>query len=158
MLEIVRIENILVNQKPNSWEEAISIVGKLLEDSGSTHAKYTQAMIDAVKQLGPYIVIGKHIAIAHAAPEIHVHKNDMSVAILSRPVAFGSLNDPVKVLFALASVDGKSHLEKLMELARIIGEDDEVVELLSECSTSDEVYEIINGVNNGRVPLSHRKG
>ena len=158
MLEIVRIENILVNQEPNNWEEAITLVGELLENSGSINAKYTEAMIDAVKQLGPYIVIGKHIAIAHAAPEIHVHKNDMSVAILSKPVAFGSQNDPVKVLFALASVDGKSHLEKLMELARIIGEDDEVVECLSRCTTKEEVYEIINGVNNGRVPLSHRKG
>lgn len=158
MLEIVRIENITVNQKPNDWEEAITLVGKLLENSGSISAEYTKAMIDAIKRLGPYIVIGKHIAIAHAAPEVYVHKNDISVAILSKPVAFGSQNDPVKVLFALASVDGKSHLENLMELARIIGEDDEVVEILSKCMTKDEVYGIINGVNNGRVPLSHRKG
>ena len=100
MLEIVRIENILVNQEPNNWEESISIVGQLLENAGSINAKYTEAMIEAVKQLGPYIVIGKHIAIAHAAPELHVHKNDMSVAILSKPLAFGSRNGAVKVLFA----------------------------------------------------------
>ena len=50
MLEIVRIENILVNQEPNNWEESISIVGQLLENAGSINAKYTEAMIEAVKQ------------------------------------------------------------------------------------------------------------
>lgn len=158
MNELLKIENIKVNQEPESWEESIKIVGDLLLKSGSIEEAYTQAMIDAVKSLGPYIVIGKHIAIAHAAPEKHVLMNDLSCAILSKPVDFGSKNDPVKVLFAISSVDGNSHLEKLMSLAKVIGEDDEVVNRLSECKTVESVFEIINGVNSGTRPLSHREG
>lgn len=158
MLEIIKKENILVNQEPRDWEDSITLVGEVLENAGSIENAYTQAMIAAVKQHGPYIVIGKHFAIAHAAPEVYVRNNDMAVAILAKPVDFGSQNDPVKVLFAIASVDGKSHLEKLMELVRIVSEDEGIINHLSECTTKEAVYAIINGENNGRVPLSHRKG
>lgn len=158
MRELIHLENIVVNQEPSSWQEAIKTVGDLLLLSGSIEEAYTQAMIDAVNDLGPYIVIGQHIAIAHAAPEKYVKKNGLSCAILSKPVEFGSQNDPVKVLFAISSVDGKSHLDMLMDLAKIIGEDDEVVTLLSQCTSKESVYGIINGVNSGTRPLSHREG
>ncbi len=49
-------------------------------------------------------------------------------------------------------------MNMLMDLAKIIGEDDEVVTLLSQCTTVESVYEVINGVNNGTRPLSHREG
>ena len=158
MNELIKLENIKVNQEPSSWQESIRIVGKLLLDSSCIDEEYIDAMIDAVTDLGPYIVIGKHIAIAHAAPEKHVKNNGLSCAILSKPIEFGSQNDPVKVLFAISSVDGKSHMNMLMDLAKIIGEDDEVVNRLSECKMVDSVYDIINGVNNGTRPLSHREG
>ncbi len=158
MNELLKLENIKVNQEPETWEASIKIVGDLLLESGSIEEAYTQAMIDAVNDLGPYIVIGQHIAIAHAAPEKYVLRNDLSCAILSKPIDFGSKNDPVKVLFAISSVDGKSHMNMLMDLAKIIGEDDEVVTLLSQCTTKESVFEIINGVNNGSRPLTHREG
>jgi len=158
MNELIKLENIKVNQEPSSWQESIRIVGKLLLDSNCIDEEYIDAMIDAVNNLGPYIVIGKHIAIAHAAPEKYVKSNGLSCVILSNPVEFGSQNDPVKVLFAISSVDGKSHMNMLMDLAKIIGEDDEVVTLLSQCTTVESVYEVINGVNNGTRPLSHREG
>ncbi len=158
MNELIKLENIKVNQEPSSWQESIKIVGEMLLDSSCIDEEYIDAMIDAVNDLGPYIVIGKHIAIAHAAPEKHVKNNGLSCAILSKPIEFGSQNDPVKVLFAISSVDGKSHMNMLMDLAKIIGEDDEVVTLLSQCTTEESVYEVINGVNNGTRPLSHREG
>lgn len=158
MNELIKLENIKVNQKPSSWQESIRIVGDLLLNSNCIDQEYIDAMIEAVNDLGPYIVIGKHIAIAHAAPEKHVKNNGLSCAILSKPIEFGSQNDPVKVLFAISSVDGKSHMNMLMDLAKIIGEDDEVVTLLSQCTTVESVYEVINGVNNGTRPLSHREG
>jgi len=158
MNELIKLENIEVNQEPSTWQDAIKIVGQLLLKSDCIEEKYIQAMIDAVNDLGPYIVIGQHIAIAHAAPEKYVKSNGLTCAILSKPIEFGSQNDPVKVMFAISSVDGKSHLNMLMDLAKIIGEDDEVVTLLSKCITKEAVYEIINGVNDGTRPLSHREG
>jgi len=157
MVEIIKMKNILVNQEPETWQDAIRNVGNILVNSGSTSVQYIDAMISAVDNLGPYIVIGKHLAIAHAAPGIYVNENDLSVSILSKPVNFGSENDPVSVLFALSSVDGKSHLNELVQLAQVLGEDDQIINRLGSCHTPEEVYRIINGDNNSMELLSHRK-
>lgn len=56
-------------------------------------------MIRAVNDYGPYIVIGKHMALAHARPEDGVNKLGVSVATIEQPIDFGNPEmDPVKII------------------------------------------------------------
>ena len=55
-----------LQQEAGSWEEAVRLAGGLLERQGHIDPSYTEAMVNMVKELGPYIVIMPGVALAHA--------------------------------------------------------------------------------------------
>lgn len=100
------------------WRQAIAASGAGLVASDCATSDYTAAMIHAVEELGPYIVIAPGLALAHARPGASVLKTGMSLAVLAQPVAFGNdANDPVSVVFGLAALDHDKHLELLAAFA-----------------------------------------
>ena len=44
--------------------------GQLMVDAGFTEPTYTEAMIDVVRDMGPYIVLAPGLAMPHARPEM----------------------------------------------------------------------------------------
>jgi len=141
---IVRLENIKINQCVETWEEAIQNVGDAMIASRSVTQEYVDEMINAVKIMGPYIVIAKHVAIAHSAPSKSVLRNDTALSVLKTPINFNSANDPVYLMFGFCSVDSSSHLDNLVALANVLGEDEEVTDQLILCKSEQEIYEIFN--------------
>lgn len=117
------------------WEEAIQVAAKPLLKRGAITEKYVQAMIDNVKNLGPYIVICPNIAIPHAQCKGEVLEVGMSFLKLEEEVFFG--DKPVSVLIVLAAVDNDSHLKALAELAELLCEDDTRDELLQAKDVAD---------------------
>ena len=134
-------ENILTKVKVGNWTEAIRIAGGLLESSGSITSKYTDAMIDAVKEMGPYMVILPHFALAHAAPSKEVLKDDFALVTLEEPVLFGVPNDPVYIILALCAKDGKSHMDSLAKIAKVLMEENTIQEMI-EAKTPQEILDI----------------
>ena len=130
-------KNILAKVDAADWEEAIRIVGGLLENAGSVTPKYTQAMIDAVKEMGPYMVILPNFALAHAAPSEDVLKDDTALITLNNPVDFGSQNDPVYVVLAICSQDGKSHMASLTKIAEMLMKENALDELKRAASIEE---------------------
>lgn len=83
MLEdVLRDQNILLQQEVSTWEESIIRVSEPLVKEQVIESRYIDAMINSVKEFGPYIVIGKHIALAHARPEDGVNKLGISEQLL----------------------------------------------------------------------------
>lgn len=106
------------------WQSAVRAAGELLVTAGICEPGYIQAMIDAVDELGPYMVLAPGIALAHARPEKGVLKVGMSIITLSPPVNFGSIeNDPVSLVIAFGAVDHNSHIGMLQELALFLMEE-----------------------------------
>lgn len=145
MEELVSKERIGSQILVHNWQEAITEAGELLIKSGDIEHQYIDNMIESVNELGPYIVLTKGFALAHAAPCEAVKKTGISLINLKEPVDFGSNNDPVKVVMCLACVDKESHIEHLQKLAVKLMEED-MIEKLSNCETADELYKTINGV------------
>lgn len=115
--DILDSNMILLNAAAADWEEAIRLAGEGLIQSGSVEAGYVDAMVDCVREMGPYIVIGNGLAMPHAGCGTSVNKVGLSVVILDKPVNFGSpLHDPVDLVFAFATIDEKAHLHLLEEL------------------------------------------
>lgn len=144
MLEdVLKDSNILLNQQVNTWEESIRRVSEPLINQQVIEPSYVTAMIDSVKEYGPYIVIGKYIALAHARPEDGVNQLGISVATIDEPIEFGNEeNDPVKIIFCLAAIDSYSHLNIMKSLIELIN-DEEKVDRLSRETDIERFKEIL---------------
>lgn len=126
-----------------NWEEAVRASGAPLIQSGDITEEYVNAVISNVKEMGPYVVITKHIALPHATNKVGVNRTSMSFVRLLTPVEFGNpANDPVKYLFMLATVDATSHLVALQSLAELLSEPG-FVSLLETAQTTDQILDHI---------------
>ena len=99
-------ETIALNVEAEDWMDAIRKSAQPLLANGSIEPRYIDNMIQAVKDLGPYIAIAPGVAIAHAKPEQGVVRMGMSLATLKHPVSFGNTaNDPIRLVLTLAAQD-----------------------------------------------------
>ncbi|HBJ8949074.1 TPA: PTS sugar transporter subunit IIA [Listeria monocytogenes] len=138
LLDRVTLEDIEVNLKAKDWREAIQTSARLLLERGAIKESYIDGMIQSVENNGPYIVIAKHIALAHTRPEFGVIRGGLTFATLADGVAFGSdMFDPVKLV---AATDSESHLEVLSELAEVLMDEEKVTRLI-EANSSQAFYD-----------------
>jgi mannitol/fructose-specific phosphotransferase system IIA component (Ntr-type) len=130
--DILRDSNILLKQECKDWKEAITKSAQVLLKEEVIEERYINAMIRSVEEYGPYIVVGKHLALAHARPEDGVNKLGISVMTLKEPVNFGNPdNDPVKIVFCLAAVDSYSHLNVMKNLIELINDEEKLDQLIT---------------------------
>ncbi|MEU0544601.1 PTS sugar transporter subunit IIA [Nocardia sp. NPDC005978] len=102
------------------WRAAIRAAGSLLTATGVAADEYTAEMIGNVEENGPYIVIAPGFAFAHARPSPAVLRTGMSWVRLREAVEFGSPNDPVDLVVALAATDAEVHTDAMAALARLL--------------------------------------
>lgn len=108
-----------------NWEEAVRAGGALLLAQEICESRYIDAMVQAVRDLGPYMVLAPGIALAHGRPEDGMLKAGMSIINLASPVEFGNEeNDPVYLVISFGGVDHESHVEMLRTLALFLMEED----------------------------------
>jgi transcriptional antiterminator/mannitol/fructose-specific phosphotransferase system IIA component (Ntr-type) len=141
--DVLLPENIALDVEAMDWEEAIKSAGKLLVAAKSVEKRYVDSMIQCVKKMGVYIVIGPGLAMPHARCEDGVNKICLSMVRLKSPVNFGSqVNDPVDLIFAFGAVDYKSHLRVLYELWQVFN-DPVAMQTLRRCKDKMEVISLI---------------
>ena len=138
--------SILTRAQASDWRDAIRLAGDALVATGVTDDEYTAAMIAAVEDLGPYIVIAPGFALAHARPSAAVHRTGISWVALAEPVEFGAgANDPVRLVVGLAALDHTSHVEIMSALAGVL-DDDRSLDAAIAAETPDRVRELLAGV------------
>lgn len=144
MLKDVLIKDaIKLNINVSDWEEAIVKGGNLLVKTNCAEERYIDAMIDTVKNIGPYIVIAPGIAMPHARPDSGVKKIGMSLITLSEPINFGNKeNDPVKIVVSLCAIDHSSHIKALSELANFLG-NPKFIETVLNAKDEEEIISYI---------------
>ena len=141
--DILTEDMIQINIATSNWEEAIKQSAKPLEVGGKITKQYTDSMIKAIKDLGPYIVIMPGIALAHARPGASVKEDSIALTTLREPVYFGSKhNDPVHAVFTFAAKDEKGHLGFIQNLAMFLSQDSNI-EKLKESNSKQEILQII---------------
>jgi PTS system ascorbate-specific IIA component len=119
------------------WRNAIRLSGDGLVAGGATTDDYTDQMIAAVEEHGPYIVIAPGIALAHARPSEAVLHGGLSWVSLATPVEFGHpKNDPVTLVIGLAATDHTTHIEVLKAMAGVLS--NKAVRARLEAATTDE--------------------
>lgn len=141
MLEDLLVkENIRIDTKSYTWEEAIKEAAKPLLEKESIEARYVEAMINSVKENGPYIVIDEYIALAHARPKDGVNELSMSMLKVDKSIDF--LGEEVKVVVVLAATDNTKHIEALASLTELFMEEDSKEKIL-KATEIEEIHELV---------------
>ncbi|MHD0396444.1 PTS sugar transporter subunit IIA [Staphylococcus simulans] len=141
-LDILTKDKIKVQDHVPDWSQAITEAAQPLLEQDYIETGYIDAMIDSVKEFGPYIVIAPEIAIAHARPENNVNKVGLSLLKLNESINFAEDSHYASLIFVLSATDNTSHLNVLQSLAGLLG-NKEIVNQLLTSKNSDEIIEII---------------
>ena len=136
--------SISVRATASNWKQAIELAGDALVTSQRTTTQYTEAMVQAFEELGPYMVIAPGIALAHARPSEAVLGTGLSLITLSEQVVFGSeANDPVRLVIGLAAVDHDSHIDLMAALSDLLM-DVMKVNMLLQAENVEQVRELLS--------------
>ncbi len=139
---LIANNSILLNACASDWESAIKLGTDALVQAKVVEARYYNAIVNAVKEQGPYICIHDAFALPHSRPEDGVIKTGFALTVLQNPVVFEGVDEPVDVLITLAGKDSDEHIEGIMQVASLI-EFDEDFSKLRACKISQEVIALI---------------
>jgi mannitol/fructose-specific phosphotransferase system IIA component (Ntr-type) len=144
MLSKIIDENLIrLKVSASNWEDAVRKSASALLENNKITASYIDAMISTAKEVGPYIVITKHVALPHARPETGAKEIAIGIATLEHPVEFGNeANDPVKYIFSLSAVDQSTHIQAMAELAELLDKE-EFYNVLDNADSAEEIMNYI---------------
>lgn len=135
-------DRILFLDRVSSWEEAIRISSRSLIDQEFIKESYLDSMIDCINEFGSYIILCDGVAMPHTRPEHGALKTGFSFLKLNQGVLFPETEIPVTLIFTMSAADSESHIEAIMQLADIIGDEDTLV-TLQNISTKEELLNIL---------------
>ncbi|MCA0971455.1 BglG family transcription antiterminator [Halobacillus litoralis] len=148
LTDLLVSENILARESVTDWEEAIRLASSPLLEQQAIEDSYVEAMIQNVKELGPYIVIAPRIAIPHARPEAGVNRLSMSLLRLKEPVRFSEKEKhKAQLIFVLAAIDNQTHLKALSQLTEILSDEENITKLID----TDHQEQVVDLIQNQLV-------
>lgn len=136
--DLLHEQTVDVLHQCSGWKEAIKNAGNMLMREGVVEQRYVEAMIRAIEEHGPYVVIAPGIALVHARPEDGVNEVCMSLLVCPEGVPFGNPEkDPVQLVFAFGAVDDNQHLRALSQMMTLLNDEDAIKQLKSSLSVKD---------------------
>ena len=142
----IKTEAVRLKYEAKDWEDAVRTCGEILEKLGCVEHRYIDAMVDTVRKLGPYIVIGPGLAMPHAKRSSGVLKSGISVLTLKTPVFFGNEdNDPVCLLIGLAGINDNLHLDLLSVIATVFEEEGKAYEI-AKWDDAEKITDLFNSI------------
>jgi len=147
-MDILKKENITLNQNISSREEAIRTAGQLLVDGGYVDEGYIDSMLEREEKVSTYM--GNFIAIPHGTDESKPHIKASGITVVQIPdgVNFAGEDDEdeklTTIVFGIAGV-GDEHLDILQQIAVYASDVENVVEL-ANADSEEEILELLEGV------------
>ncbi len=141
--KIIGKNHYLFLDKVDSWEEAIRMSCKPLENDGTVEPSYAELIIECVKKFGPYIVLFPNYAMPHSTENAEgVHDTAISFMKLEQPISFepGNPEKDASVFFTLASVNKDQHVENMEGLFDMLTNEDLLEALLTVKTVEDLKY------------------
>ena len=141
--DLLSEDNVSFRYPAETWEDVIRHGGQLMVDAGFTEATYTEAMIDVVRDMGPYIVLAPGLAMPHARPEMGAKQVGTALVTLEKPIDFGSPeNDPVSVAIFLCAPNKDEHIQLLTDIATLF-EDEEFLDAAVNFESIEDVQSFL---------------
>lgn len=141
--DLLSEDNVSFHYPAETWEDVIRHGGQLMVDGGFTEPTYTEAMIDVVRDMGPYIVLAPGLAMPHARPEMGAKQVGTALVTLEKPIDFGSPeNDPVSVAVFLCAPNKEEHIQLLTDIATLF-EDEEFLDAAVNFESIEDVQSFL---------------
>jgi mannitol PTS system EIIA component len=142
---ILTKENIVLNAKFASKEEAIQRTGEVLVSQGYVEAAYIPKMLEREKLASTYM--GNFVAIPHGTEDSKSAVLTSGIAIVQVPegVDFGE-GRLVKLLVGIAGKNNE-HLDILSNIAIVLSEE-ENIQTLVEAQSAEDILAIFESVND----------
>ena len=118
------------------YVSAIKLAAKPLIKDHLIEVPYVEAVLSAIKELGPYICLAEDFALPHARPSEHVKQTALSLLIIKKGVDLEG--NRVKVMIFLAAKDATSHQAILQKLAYFLMEPENIQDLI-QCDSVDAI-------------------
>ena len=138
--ELVEKKRTLFIKSADTWQEAIRLSCKPLEDDCTIDKTYADEIIRCVEEHGPYIVLIPGVAIPHSQQcSQGAYRTGICFMKLEREIVFDA-DDPEKyasVFFTIAAVDPDIHLKNMRMLFKMLTNDELVVDLQKVRSDAD---------------------
>ena len=142
--DLLSEDNVSFRYPAETWEDVIRHGGQLMVDAGFTELTYTEAMIDVVRDMGPYIVLAPGLAMPHARPEMGAKQVGTALVTLEKPIDFGSPeNDPVSVAVFLCAPNKEEHIQLLTDIATLF-EDEEFLDAAVNFESIEDVQAFLS--------------
>ena len=141
--DLLSEDNVSFRYPAETWEDVIRHGGQLMVDAGFTDPTYTEAMIDVVRDMGPYIVLAPGLAMPHARPEMGAKQVGAALVTLEKPIDFGSPeNDPISVAIFLCAPNKDEHIQLLTDIATLF-EDEEFLDAAVNFESIEDVQSFL---------------
>ena len=141
--DLLSEDNVSFRYPAETCEDVIRHGGQLMVDAGFTDPTYTEAMIDVVRDMGPYIVLAPGLAMPHARPEMGAKQVGAALVTLEKPIDFGSPeNDPVSVAIFLCAPNKDEHIQLLTDIATLF-EDEEFLDAAVNFESIEDVQSFL---------------
>ena len=143
MSDVLTRSQVKVPGDARSKDDAIREAGQLLVDAGAVDPAYVDAMFEREKSVSTYM--GNFLAIPHGTNEAKdtISRSAISVVRYDAPVDWNG--NEVRFAVGIAGVDN-GHLEILGKIAIVFSDSDEVEKLLA-AGSADELYDLLQAVN-----------
>ena len=142
--DLLSEDNVSFHYPAETWEDVIRHGGQLMVDAGFIEPTYTEAMIDVVRDMGPYIVLAPGLAMPHARPEMGAKQVGAALVTLEKPIDFGSPeNDPVSVAVFLCAPNKEEHIQLLTDIATLF-EDEEFLDAAVNFESIEDVQAFLS--------------
>ena len=127
--DLLSEDNVSFHYPAETWEDVIRHGGQLMVDAGFIEPTYTEAMIDVVRDMGPYIVLAPGLAMPHARPEMGAKQ--VGTALVT-------LENPVSVAVFLCAPNKDEHIQLLTDIATLF-EDEEFLDAAVNFESIEDV-------------------
>lgn len=138
--DMLKPENVRIVSSVPTWEEAVRVAVKPLEEGGYVEPRYADEIIRATNEMGPYYVLTEDVALIHGRPEDGTIKGQLAVTLLRDPIKFSGDGFDVRLLVALAAEDANSHIDAMRVLAGIFMDQDKIDEIV-KLGSAEAVYQ-----------------
>jgi PTS system mannitol-specific IIC component len=137
--DLLRPENVFLNQEFANKEEAIRFAGRALVNAGYVKENYIEAMIERDNMTSTYM--GNDVAIPHGTEQAKKDVIKSGFTVLQVPNGVDFDGQKARLIFGIAGKDG-THLEILSGIA-VTCSDMENIEKMARAKTAQEIIDII---------------
>lgn len=138
--ELLSEDNVSFHYPAETWEDVIRHGGQLMVEAGFAEPSYTEAMVDGVYEMGPYIVLAPGLAMPHAEPEYGAKQVGTALVTLEKPLDFGNPeHDPVSVAVFLCAPNKDEYMQLLTDIAMLF-EDEDFLDAAANFESIEDVH------------------